>query len=72
MEYLSYLISFECKNCGWDWMSMFAYCPNCKKSEVKIVDYETVEEFAEKMILLREREMEDVLFVLEEYDWNDK
>jgi len=71
MDDSTYLISFECKHCGWDWMGMFAYCPYCHKSDVKIVQYESIEEFAERMILMREREFEEAMFVLEEFEWDE-
>ena len=71
MESRSYLISFECKDCGWDWMGNFAYCPYCKGSSVKVVAYETMEEFAERMMLIRERYTEDAFFVLEEFEWDE-
>jgi uncharacterized OB-fold protein len=71
MEDSTYLINLKCKKCGWDWIGTFAYCPYCGRSDVKVVDYETVEEFAERMMEIRERELENAIFVLEDYDWDD-
>ena len=70
MKDSTYLVSFECKHCGWDWMGSFAYCPYCHRSDVKVIDYESVEDFVERMVLMREREMEEPLFILEEWDWD--
>jgi hypothetical protein len=62
---MSYVLSFECRDCGWDWLGGFAYCPNCRGSKVKIINFETIDEFTERMMLMELRQHTG-FFVMEE------
>jgi hypothetical protein len=65
---MNYVLSFECKFCGWDWLGGFAYCPNCKRSEVKIMNFETIDEFTERLMLMEIRQNAGYFLVEEDFD----
>jgi hypothetical protein len=60
-----YILSFQCKYCGWDWLGTFAHCPNCKGNNVKVLDFETIEEFNERIIMMEERQ-NSVYFIIKD------
>ena len=67
---MSYVLSFECKFCGWDWMGSFAYCPNCKGHNVEILSFETIAEFTERMMLMELRQNTGFFILDEEHDFD--
>ena len=66
---MNYLLSLECKVCGWDWIGGFAYCPNCRASEVKILDYETMDQFNERMLLMEIRNNSGFFIIEEDFEF---
>lgn len=62
------MITFECNNCGWTWMGNFAYCPYCKGSTVRIIEYETIEDWIERIAMIKELQMLESYFIVEEYE----
>jgi hypothetical protein len=66
------IVSFECNHCGWDWVGNFAYCPYCRHSDVSIIDYESVKDFVDRMMSIREREMEESFFIIEDKDFYER
>ena len=66
---MTYVLSFECRHCGWDWLGGFAYCPNCKRSSVKILNFETIDEFTERMFLMEMRNNTGYFIIDEEFDF---
>lgn len=62
------IVTFECKKCGWSWLGNFVHCPYCKGSDAHIIDYETLEDWIERMALIRELQMNDSYFVIEEFE----
>lgn len=66
---MNYVLSFECKFCGWDWLGGFAYCPNCKGSNVKVLNYETINEFTERLMLMEIRQSGGFFVIEEDFEF---
>ena len=66
---MNYILSFQCNFCGWDWMGAFAYCPNCKGDDMRVLDFESIGEFTERMLM--ELRQNTGFFILdEEHDFD--
>jgi len=65
---MNYVLSFECKICGWDWLGGFAYCPNCRGSEIKILDFETIDEFTQRLMMMEIRQNAGYFVIEEDFD----
>jgi len=69
---MNYILSFQCNFCGWDWIGGFAYCPNCKGDNIRVLDFESIGEFTERMMLMEMRQNTGFFVIDEELDLNDK
>lgn len=63
-----WIVTFDCNKCGWSWLGNFAHCPNCKGSDVSVIEYETSEQFAEKIQMIEELSMYDYFFISEDWE----
>jgi len=66
---MTYVLSFECNFCGWDWLGGFAYCPNCKGSDVEVINYETIDQFQERLMMMEIRNNAGYFLIDEEFDY---
>ena len=66
---MTYVLSFECNFCGWDWLGGFAYCPNCRGSSVRVINYETIDEFQQRLLLMEVRQNAGFFLIDEGFDF---
>jgi len=51
-------------------MGAFAYCPNCKGDDMRVLDFESIGEFTERMMLMELRQNTGFFILDEEHDFD--